>query len=227
MSTTNKPISGTVTPADDAAAAAKPEKKAFQSRDEVEQKGLFYRGRMVKMTDTIWLGQDTIFLPKWNMDLAYDLGRTITQIIATLFPHDWFFLASIDTTKVATGAARIYHIVYDEIYPQAMEVVQKTLRSTEYKDAEYHVSMDDEEWSKLKRALSPLDFLELFVSVVEQEINNEVMQALSKKVQRLLGERFALENAFPSISETMEEVSTSLLEQLRSSNLQSSTNTQQ
>lgn len=228
MDDPRKQVTGVVTPADDARreAAADDTTKVFQSREEVEQQALFYRGRHVTLKDSIWDGSNKVFIPKWSMETSFELGKTITTIIAILFPNDWFFLASLDTTRVATAAARLYHVLFENIYPQMCEVVQYTLRSSTLpSDGLYHVPMTDEEFSKFKRAVSPQDFMEIFVSIVEQEINNQVMQALSKKVQRLLGERFALENAFPNISELMEEASTSLLEQLRSSSSQSSTNT--
>lgn len=202
-------------------------KKVFESREEVEQKGLFYKGRIVKFHDSAYQGKAEIFVPKWNMDTAYELGRSITWIIATLFPHDWFFLATLDTTKVATAAARVYKILYEDIYPQVMEIIQKTLRTSKHPDVTYHIPMDDEEFSVFRRSMSPVDIVELFVAIVEQEINNEVMQALSKKLQRLLGEKFQLENAFPNISELMGEASQSLLERIRLSNLPSSTSTPQ
>jgi hypothetical protein len=103
------------------------------------------------------------------------------MIIAKLFPKNLPFLLSIDMTSTATAAAEIYDILFDQAYQEMMKVVAVTLDILE------QPRMD-----LLCDSITPLDAMELFTTIVEQEINNESIQNILKKTQRLLVEKFHL-----------------------------------
>ncbi len=189
-------VTGTITPdGENTSYVKEPEgtvHSKFKNLGEVEREAIFGEGKEVVFNESVWNGSKKIIVPKWSMYEMEQLGGAIAMIVAELYPHDILFLAQIDTSRVATAASKIYDLIYNRVLPQVKEVVRVTFR------------MDEEMFSQFYRSLRPYDFIEIFVTIVEQEINNDVVLALQKKVLRLLGEKFHLENVSPISCDTMD-----------------------
>lgn len=184
--------------------------KIFKDRDDVEVKALLDQGRVVEL-EGVWNGKKTLLVPRWSVRRFYSCGHWIALIIANLFPHDLFFLLQVDITKQATAAAQIWEIL-SRVYNEVAKVICITC------------NIKEEEAEEFFEAISQIDFLELFCTIIEQEINNQTVEAITKKFQRLLAERFQLENVLPDFGELSEEALKKSLTLLQSSNLQSSIN---
>lgn len=160
--------------------------KMFSSRDEVEKRIMLDLGRWVSLEGE-WNGERRIFVPRW---MAYELLRnseTIAFLVSELFPKDLFFLYSINMDDVATATARIHEILFGRVYPQIYDIICTTCQ------------IDEEERALLERRITPRDFLEIFCVIMEDNIVNQNLKAITKKIQAVVGEKFNLANVFPSI----------------------------
>ena len=155
--------------------------KVFETRDEVEVDILYDKGIDVELEGS-WKGRRVIRVPRWSLRKAHSCGKYVAQIIADLFPDDVLFLVKINFNNNATAAEELYDVIFNRMYDQACRVVLITLGITDENDAMEFVD-----------TLMPEDLMELFTTIIEQEINNKRVEAILKKVQRLLVERFQLE----------------------------------
>ena len=156
--------------------------KVFNSRNEAEIDILYDKGVDVKL-DGSWKGKQIIHVPRWNLRKAHSCGKYVAQIIMDLFPNDVLFLVQINFDDKATAAEKLYDILFNRCYDQACRVVMITLGIN-----------DETEALEFIESLMPEDLMELFTVIIEQEINNKRTEAILKKVQRLLVEKFRLEN---------------------------------
>lgn len=160
--------------------------KVFQSRDEVERRIMLDLGRWVALEGE-WKGERRIYVPRW---MAHDLfvnSETIAFLISELFPHDLFFLYSINMDDIATATARIHEILFGRVYSQVLDIICATCQ------------VDDEDRGVFERRITPRDLLEIFCVVMEDNVVNQNLRAITKKIQAVVGEKFNLENVFPSI----------------------------
>lgn len=164
----------------------------------------------------VWRDESKVFVPRWSLRQMMLCSDRIATIITTLFPGDLFFLFNVEMEEIATAAARVNEILFHRVGPQVFDINAMTCGVE-----------SDEERALFERKLTPRDHLEIFVKIVEHEINNDNMQAITKKVKRLLGEKFSLENVFPSISDFMAEQSVGFLTGLQQISSTSSPNTPQ
>lgn len=164
----------------------------YGSRTEVEQKIFLDRGLIVTLEGS-WKGRREIFVPRWSMYAFIQSGKAISEMVYILFPNDLFFLYNINSDEMATAAARIYDILIGKVYPQMAEIVMSTC------------GILPDERGAFERSITPRDFMEIFTVIFEQNLGSEELRAITKKLQRLLGEKFRLENAFPTISDIMGE----------------------
>lgn len=186
--------------------------KSFTSRDEVERRIMLDLGRWVALEGE-WKDERRVFVPRW---MAYDLlknSETIAFLISELFPNDLFFLYSINMDDVATATARIHEILFGRVYPQMYNIICATLQ------------IDDDERGLLERRITPRDLLEIFCVIMEDNIVNQNLKAITKKIQAVLGEKFNLESVFPNISDIMGERYTAPSESTPTSNSSSYGNT--
>lgn len=164
----------------------------FGDRTVVEIDILKAQGKIVTLMGS-WLGKREIQVPRWNIETLLMLGDDTAQLIADVFPNDLFFLYQIDTHQPATAAYEIADILFRKMSVRMLNIVYTTLEV-----------VGDDEQKKFRRSLAPSDLLEIWVTIMEQEINNETMEALQKKVRRILADRFALQNVWPSFAEFMD-----------------------
>lgn len=209
--------------------------RRFNSRDQVERAVLLDKGRLVGLEGT-WQtckdgqGRDKldeegklnytwgreIWVSRWSLRMMMQCSDRIAKIIATLFPNDLSFLFTVDTSQLATAAAKINEIIFYRVASEVFDICCITCGV-----------MTDEERALFERKITPRDLLEIFTTIIEHEINNDNMQAITKKVRRLLGEKFSLENVFPNLSELTEELLTQFSTGTPPINLTSSPNTPQ
>lgn len=211
------------------------DKRSFASRDQIERAILLDKGRRVGLEGTwkickdthgkdivdekgnlVWTWGNEIWVPRWSLRMMLQCSDRIASIIATLFPDDMSFLFKIDMNELATAAAKINEILFFKVAPEVFDICCYTLGIE-----------TDEDRSLFERRVTPRDLLEIFVTIIEHEINNESMQAITKKVQRLLGEKFSLENVFPNLSEVMAGLPMPSLMDIPQANSISYPNTQQ
>lgn len=184
----------------------------FNSRDEVERKIMLDLGRYVSLEGE-WHDERRVFVPRWSAHELFVNSETIAFIISELFPNDLFFLYSINMDDVATAAARIHEILFGRVYPQILDIICTTLQ------------IDDDERGLFERRITPRDLLEVFCVVMEDNLTNENLRAITKKIQAVLGEKFNLESVFPNISDIMGVPPEALLPRTPMSNSSSSGST--
>lgn len=173
-------------------------------------------GKEIKDNDgnVIWTEGSKLWIPRWSLRQMVSCSERIATIITTLFPGDLFFLFNVEMEEVATAAARVNEILFHRVGPEVFDINCMTCGVE-----------TQEERALFERKLTPRDHLEIFVTIVEHEINNDNMQAITKKVKRLLGEKFSLENVFPSLSDFTAEQSNQFLTDLQATNSTSFPNT--
>lgn len=164
----------------------------------------------------VWTWGNKIWIPRWSLRQMMQCSDRIARIVATLFPDDLFFLFTVDMSELATAASRINEILFYQVAPEVVDICCFTCGVE-----------TDEEREQFINSITPRDILEIFTTVVEKEISNENMQAITKKVQRLLGERFSLENVFPNLGDIMEQGSMQFLTDLQQINSTSLASTAQ
>lgn len=160
----------------------KTEGKIFGSREEVEKLTLFDLGKDVTLTVT-FRGSRTIKVPRWNVIQSHECSSALAEIIAALYPHDLLFLYQLDYSKRADAASKIHKILMYDIYDPAMQIICKTLNIVVKEEVEEFLT-----------TISTEDVMELFCTIVEQEINSERIEAIIKKFQRLVTTKFPLQN---------------------------------
>jgi len=190
------------------------EKPLFHSREEVELLSLMDQGKLVELSAPIF-GENTVRIPRWSMRKAFQCGEEVSRIIATLYPNDISFLLQINWTKQATAHAQLYDIICVRVLDPVMRIICLTL--------EIH---EKEKQEQLINEITPEDVMEIFCTIIEQEVNNERMEAILKKVERLLTEKFRLENVSLNVNEILEAASQKFLTDIPSNNSLSSVTTE-
>lgn len=166
----------------------------FLDRDSVEWKILADQGREVQLVGS-WRGEKVIRVPRWSARKGHQCGRYIAEIIATLFPNDLIFLVQLDWSKVATASSQVYEILYERAYDQMIRVICVTLDIYQTKDVNEFVN-----------TVAAEDILELFCTIVEQQLGESHVQAILKKVPRLLAEKFRLEKGSYDLQDILARV---------------------
>lgn len=172
----------------------------FQSKDEAEYVALVDRGKVVELEGSIQVevieknGDKTkgrlrkVRVPRHNISKTVECGEAVAGIIDALFPDDFIFLLSVKTDESGTAISKIHDIIFNKVYQQAAIVILCTFNIR-----------TEEQGAAFFEDLSNVDFLNLFCTIIEQDFNNEVVDAVIKKFQGLLAERFHLENVLPDL----------------------------
>jgi len=166
----------------------------FLDRDSAEWKILADQGTDVSLVGSI-NGEKVVKVPRWSARKAHQCGKYIATIIATLFPNDLIFLIQLDWTKVSTASSQVYEILYERCYDQMMRVICVTLDIYEESEIE-----------KLVNTIAAEDVLELFCVIVEQQVGQSHVEAILKKAQRLLAEKFRLGKESYDLQSILEQV---------------------
>jgi hypothetical protein len=151
----------------------------FTGREEVEIAVLTDLGRDVQL-EASYKGKRTLHVPRWSVRKAYSCGGKVAGIIAKLFPNDLMFLLTLDYTKMSTAAAKIYNILFVQVYDEMMGIILITC------------GIKDEDQEEFIDNITTIDAMELFCTIIEQEINNSQVESILKKAERLLTDRFRL-----------------------------------
>lgn len=170
----------------------------FRDRSEVEELALKTPGSWVPLRDSQWKGEGRIFVNSWRLAHNRECGHHVLMIMQEIFPNDTFFLAYLSTTEVFGSAethARLYDLMFNRIYEHVLQLVCFTC------------DIEDDERSQFERTITLVDLLAIFVRIIEQEFNNEFMQALLGKLHGLIAERLPSEKWLPSIAEFTEAIS--------------------
>lgn len=162
--------------------AETPEQKTFVSREAVERTILFPEGLTIDLQGH-WRGNKRLECKRWNTRKAYACSKLVSDILCSLFPNDVLFLTQIEWDQTATASSQLYDVCMNKVYDPMVRLVCTTLDITEEKDI-----------AEFIETTMPIDILELFVAVVNQEINSSNVEAIIKKVQRLLVEKFQLDS---------------------------------
>ena len=175
-------------------------KGVFHSKDEAEYVALTDRGKVVELEGSIQVevidndGNKTkdrlrrVRVPRHNISKTVECGEAVAGIIDALFPNDFIFLLSIKTDESGTAVSKIQDIIFNKVYEQAATVILSTFNIR-----------TQEQGTAFFEDLSNVDFLNIFCTIIEQDFNNEVVDAVIKKFQGLLAERFRLENVLPDL----------------------------
>lgn len=148
-------------------------------------------------------------VPLHTMESAYKCNAEIADIVFKLYPEGIFILTRMKLLEDdIEGVTKLQDIVFNKLYHQITKLILATFDIDDLDQAENFFS-----------DLSHLDFLELFNTIVEQEYNNERMEAILKKVQGVLAERFRWESVVPNSLDSLPEPLQKLLENSRLSNL--------
>ena len=158
------------------------EQTEFISRGMVEKEILFPVGAMLTLQGHI-NGNKIVECKLWNTRKAYQCGTLVSEILAALFPNDALFLVNIDWSKPLTANQELYEVLFRRVYDPMTRLVAYTLDITEDKDIRSMIE-----------TTRPMDILNLFVTIVNQEINNDTVAAIIKKAQELLVEKFRLQS---------------------------------
>jgi hypothetical protein len=177
-------------PADPGLTDRQPEQ--FISRDRVEQEIMFPVGQEVVL-EGHWRGAKHIECKRWNTRKAIAGGKLVSDILAALFPDDALFLLQIQWGKPATASSQLYDIVFNRIYDPMVKLVCLTLDIVTHMPGTDGNSYSDDVREFIETT-TPTDIMELFVCIVNQEINSSNVEAIIKKAQRLLVEKFQLDN---------------------------------
>lgn len=173
------------------------ETKVFSERAEVETLTLYDQGRDAKLS-VEFRGSTTVRVPRWSMRKAHKCSSAVAEIIAALYPNDLLFLYQIDYTKRADAASKIHKILMYDIYDPTMQIICATLDI-----------LDKEDVASFMDTIGPEDMMELFCIIIEQELNSDRIEAVVKKFQRLLMEKFPLQN----VSLGLQDILTSIQSQ--------------
>ena len=168
------------------------EAKVFKDREEVEILTLYDLGKDVEL-EAGYKGSKKIRVPRWSMRKAHKCSKAVAEIIAATYPNDLLFLYQLDYTKRADCAAKLHKILFFDIYDPAMQIICATLDIT-----------DKVEIGNLIDCLTELDVMEIFCTIIEQEINGARIEAIIKKFQRLLSDRFPLQNVSLGLQELLD-----------------------
>lgn len=155
--------------------------RVFEDRPEAELTALLDQGKVVTL-EGVYKGSKHIRVPRWSARRWFSSVKYLSQVIAVLFPNDFLFLLSVNYKEPSTAAMQIAEIM-ERVYDEIMQIICITLCITEKAGVEEFI--DSVSW---------LDVFEIFSTIIEQEVNNETAEAVLKKVQRLLVEKFHLEN---------------------------------
>lgn len=170
----------------------------FSGRDEVEESGLLHEGSWVSLQYGTWKGERRIWVKAWRLYEHRILSHQVLTIMRLIFPEDTFFLAHLAMTEVFGAAethARLYDLIYNKLYDHVMELIYHSCEVT------------DDERSQFERTVTLMDILAIFIRIVEQEFNNDYMQALLGKFHRLIADKVPSEAWLPSIQEFTEAIS--------------------
>lgn len=148
----------------------------------VEQTVLFPVGAFIDLEGHI-NGSKRVECKRWNTRKSFQCGKITGEILASLFPNDALFLLSIEWGKPLTASAQLYDILFNRIYDNMVRLVCYTLDIIEDPDIRQFIE-----------TTTPMDVLTLFVTVINQEINNSNVEAIIKKAQGLLVEKFRLDS---------------------------------
>lgn len=154
----------------------------FLSRDMVEQSIMFPVGATIVL-EGHWRGNKRIECKRWNTRKAIKGGKFVADILAALFPNDALFLVQVQWDKPATASSQLYDVLFNRVYDPMVELICLTLDITERQDI-----------AEFIETTMPVDMLELFVCIVNQEINSSNVEAIIKKAQGLLVTKFQLDN---------------------------------
>jgi hypothetical protein len=171
-------------------------------------------GRYVHATRSKELGATVVRkvrVPRHTMVSGYQCNAEIADIVYKLYPEGLFILTKLTLIEQdPLGATKFHDIIFNQLYKQVTKVILAT----------FGISRNDQadQAENFFSDLSHLDFLELFRVIVKQEYNNERTEAILKKVQGVLAERFRLENVAPNSVDSLPEPLRKFLE----SSLQSS-----
>lgn len=163
----------------------------FKNRGDVEAAIVFDKYRDIKLQGS-WEGQSSIRVPRWMAKQYFELSEEIAQLIMQLFPNNYFFLFYVDHSKIASAVAEVQEVLFNKVGKTMVRVIMRTCKIDEAREDEFLESVTG--W----------DLIEVFLCIVEMNINNDMMRAMQKKFRRLLGERFALENVFPELEDIMD-----------------------
>lgn len=156
-------------------------KPVFKDKSEAEVRAINDLGKTIEI-EAAYNGSNFLHVPRWSVRKWFDCIDHVAGIIAQLFPNDIIFLVSVNYNDTATAAVQVADI-FKRAYDEIMQVVCLTLDITE-----------DEEIKRFINSLTWLDAFEIFATIIEQEINSHTAEAVLKKVQRLLIERFRMES---------------------------------
>ena|SRR3990167_1054807 len=157
--------------------------KKFMSEAELEHAILFLRGKELVLECDF-----RIHVPRWSVAKASKLGDAIAGIIAALFPDKLFFLASLDWSTLTSDTEK-FALVHDVLFRQVFDKLQEICR----------ITLGAEVYEQLEDILTPLDFVNILSTIVEQEIQNPAFVALLKKTSDLIQARLQLEiSSIPS-----------------------------
>jgi len=185
----------------------------FLNRDSVEWKILADQGTEVALDGSI-RGERRVRVPRWSARKGHQCGKHVAEIIATLFPNDLIFLVQLDWSKVSTASSQVYEILFERAYDQMIRVICVTLDM--YKESEIEEFLN---------TVTPVDILTLFCTIVEQELGQDNIDAILKKVQRLLAEKFQLGSDSYDLQSILEQAFKNFSTSIPPSNLSSSPTT--
>ena len=171
-------------------AAAKNNAK-YQNRGEVEDEIVNKPKFRDMVLEGEWEGKNTIRIPRWMAWQYFTLSEAVAKMIITLFPNNYFFLFYVDHSEIASATAQVQDILFNKVGKEVTRIVMETCK------------IDPDREKEFLESITGWDLVELFLCIIEMNINNDSMRALQKKFKRLLGERFALENVFPDWEDIM------------------------